>query len=385
MKTYHDYTELSQKIHAPEQLKARVLQASLQGGRRQKRTAAGRYSRGWSVAQKAAAAAILLAVCLPVTAYAAVKGLGLKDKLAQWGMQDIQAVEDLSVSASEISGGATEDAFPDTAQTSASQEEPGVYSDRFANYSFVEAILDSKTIYVAAKITPLDSNYLLIPYFSSPDEVFTIDGVTVGTAEEYAASQGKEIVYVNILFDNKENPIQGAGYDCQLAADGSVYYFFMGENTFGSKEITMQCRTSSYTKDMDLEEYEFGEFEVALTDKSTVSASSVYTVFDSKAYEETGIRINDLTIEETEMGLYTTFTYAVSEAKCQDVFFKVVDASGKELAFMPGLAGTVTIDNGNGTFSRTNYYQKPANQEGLQFVIYDFNTGTYYGPYSFGE
>ena len=188
MKTYRDYTELSQKIHAPEQLKARVLQASLQNSRHRERP--GRYSRGWSIAQKAAAAAILLAVCLPVTAYAAVKGLGLKEKLAQWGMQDIQAVEDLSVSASELSGGATEDAIPDTAQTSASQEKPGVYSDRFAKYSFEEAVLDSKTVYIAAKITPVDNNYRLIPDVAFSDDVFTVDGVTVGTAEEYAASQG---------------------------------------------------------------------------------------------------------------------------------------------------------------------------------------------------
>lgn len=385
MKTYRDYTELSQKIQAPDQLKARVLQASIQGGRRRERTAAGRYSRGWSVAQKAAAAAIILAVCLPVTAYAAVKGLGLKDKLAQWGMQDIQAVEDLSVSASEISGGATEGASPDTAQTSASQEEPGVYSDRFAKYSFVEAVLDSKTIYVAAKITPLDNNYLLIPDVAFSDDVFTVDGVTVGTAEEYAASQGKEIVYAGIRFDNKENPINGAGYDYQLLGDGSIYYYFSGDNTFDSKEVTLQCTSITYTEDMNFDEFVRGDFEITLTDKSTTSAGPVYTVFDPKVYAETGIQINSLTLEQTEIGLYATFNFTTIEAKFQHIVFKVVDASGNELANMPVVSGTGTIDNGDGTFSTTNNYQKPADLEGLQFMIKDLNTDTYYGPYSFGE
>lgn len=376
MKTYHDYTELSRKIHAPEKLKAKVLRSAAEGSGCREKAPAGRYSRGWSVLQKATAAAVaaVLAITIPIAGYAAVNGLGLKERLAKWGMQDVQAVEELTNSQEEISGGAT-----NVASESGGQEEAAGYSTQYAKYFVEEAVLDSKTLYVKAKIMPLEDTYLLIPDIWMGENLI-VDGVNMGTVEEYAAAQGKTPVYAGIRFNNSETPINGGGYDYSLHADGSMYYYFSGENTFSNKEIALECTGLAYTDGMDLADRV--EFKVQLRDKSSVAASCVYTTFDTKALEETGVQVNSLTLEETELGLYATFNYAANDAKFDGIFFKVMDASGKELEYLPNVAGAVT-DNEDGTFNCVLYYQKPATMDGLQFAIRDIGSDVNYGPYSF--
>lgn len=376
MKTYHDYTELSRKIHAPEELKAKVLRSAAEGSGCREKAPAGRYSRGWSVLQKATAAAVaaVLAITIPIAGYAAVNGLGLKERLAKWGMQDVQALEELTNSQEEISGGAT-----NVASESGGQEEAAGYSTQYAKYFVEEVILDSKTLYVKAKIMPLDDTYLLIPDIWMGENII-VDGVNMGTVEEYAASQGKTPVYAGIRFDNSETPINGGGYDYSLSADGSMYYYFSGENTFSSNEIALECTGLARTEGMN--KADRVEFKVQLRDKSSVVASRIYTTFDTKALEETGIQINSLTLEETELGLYATFNYAANDAKFDGIFFKVMDASGKELEYLPGVGGAAT-GNEDGTFNCVLYYQKPATMDGLQFAIRDIGNDVNYGPYSF--
>ena len=358
MRTFHDYRELSENIHAPRELKQRVLWAAQQqSSSREKMT--GKYvRRGLSLVQKAAAAAILVLV-LPVTAYAAVAGFGLMDYLKQSGMKDTQPAMKLS----------------------SDLVEQTPYSNNFAEYTVTEATCDSNTIYLAAKITPLDNSYLLVPQFISDDNLLEVDGEVVGTLSEYAAVQGKTVVYADIGYHSGEEHLDGS-VDFRCSGDGTLYYYVSAANIFqGRKDIVLKCSGVAYTEEMSVADRV--EFEVGLLDKSTASALPVYTIFSPEAYADTGIRINSLTLEETEMGLYATFNFTTTEAKFQDIVFKLVDSEGTELAYLPGEMGTGTIDNGDGTFSRTNNYQKPSSMEGVKIVIRDFVSAVNYGPYSF--
>lgn len=370
MKTYRDYTELSDKIHAPEELKARVLQASLRQARPRRKP--GCYGRGWSVARKAAVAAIL-AVTIPVAAYAAARGLGLVEYLGQIGMQDTQALDDLAVPLETNAPEATGDTQP-----------RADYTDRFAAYSLEEVILDSGTIYASAKITPLDGDqYVLIPGIAFSDDILTVDGTAVGTPEEYAAAQGKQILYADVRFGFEDNIINGGGYDYKLCADGSIYFYFGGSNPSDRKDFAMQVSCISYTEEMSFEEFERGEFTVNVADQSTTT-KQVYTGFDSAIFADTGIQMHTLILEQTELGLYATFSFSDDDAKFEDISFAIVDGSGQELAGLPIVGGS-GMEKTDGGWTTTVAYQMPASLEGLQFMIRDYVGDVNYGPYAFSE
>ena len=356
MNRFNDYAALSRSIHAPEDLKHRVFLAAVSSGRKEKKTG-GRYSRGWSFMQKAAVAAVL-AIAIPFTAFAAARYFGLTDYLAESGMEDTQAVQELSVNMDQLES----------------------YCNDFAEYTIFEAVCDSNLIYVAAQIKPLDEGNMLVPQFVSADASVMelgLGNITEGTIGEYAASLGKSLVYADVGYWNGESHLDGTA-DFRYGDDGTLYYYYSAHNTFQTKNITLKCAGVAYTDGMSLANRV--EFETKLFDRST-SKETVFTVFDGKAFAETGIRINSLTIQETELGMYATFTYEQSSES--SVNFKLLDANGDVLASMPNLIGTGVVDNGDGTCSEMLTCQKLESLEGLQFMIRDFDSGEYFGPYSF--
>lgn len=385
--TLSDYTELNEEIHAPKELKDRVLRAAVQSGSKTKKYK-GRYNRGWSVLQKAVAAAILV-VCLPVTAYAAVMGFGLMEYLSQRGMGELQGVEQLVITPSELYVDVTEG----TAEETDSEDGTVYYSTKYAKYTVLEAICDSQTIYLAAQVKPLGDYFLIPQYLSPEDSVRNLIGMEYlyendpeMTISEYASSQGKTLAYAGIGYrtdlEAEGEPVTG-GEEYRYDSDGVLYYYYTAQNIWDSKEFTLKCTGSGYDLGASLEEIERVPFEVKVRDKNTNTENMVYTSFDPKAKAETGVQINSLTIEETEMGLYATFNYSDTEAKFDGIFFRIVDASGKELTSLPGTSGSGQIDNGDGTFNCTMNYQKPDSMEGLQFVVRDVWNSVNYGPYSF--
>ena len=382
-----DYTELNEEIHAPKELKDRVLLVAVQNGGKMKK-GKGHYSRGWSVLQKAAAVAILV-VCLPVTAYAAVKRFGLMDYLSQRGMEELLGAEQLVITPSELYVDATEGTVAETD----SEDGAVYYSTKYAKYTILEAICDSQTIYLAAQVKPLGDYFLIPQYLSPEDSVANLTGLeylydenpgmTIG---EYAASKGKNVAYAGVGYKVNQNgeevPMTG-GEEYRYDADGTLYYYFTTQNISGSDEFTLKCTGNGYEQGAGIEEIERVAFDVKIASKSNDAADTVYTSIDPEVKEETGIQVHSLTLAETEMGLYATFRYSITEAKFEDIFFKLVDPNGEDLSSLPGTSGTGSISNGDGTFSCTVNYQKPASLDGLQFMIRDLGNSVNYGPYSF--
>ena len=364
MKRFKEYSEISAQIHAPEELKRKVLaRARMEKLEHDK----GHYSRGWSFVQKAAVAAIL-AVALPVTAFAAAKGLGLLDHLQKRGMENIEAVQELVNSGEELSG----------------DVQAKTYENKYAKYTVLEAVCDAWSLYLAAKVEPLDENTLLLPQYFMPEDLAVnlgIEGVTEGTVAEYAASLGKKIAYASVgYFVDGEH--LDSGEDFAYGEDGTLYYYHSAQNISGAENITLKCMGTGYDESMTMESVDRVEFFVRLRDKSGEIDTENYSVFEDKLLEDTGIRVNSIAFEKSEIGLYATVRFDASDAKFADIDFKLVDSNGEELARMPGMGGG-TLDNGDGTFSRTLYYQAPKTLEGLRLVIRDFGAGVEYGPYGF--
>lgn len=362
MRTYRycNYKALSRQIHAPQDLKNSVLAAATHSHSAESKQPANRNRRGLRFLPKAAVAAVL-AIVLPMTVFGAAKSLGLIERLSQSGLQDTQTAQELSFNIAE--------------KTS--------YRNSYAEYTFMEAVCDSNTLYLSAEIKPLDDSTLLVPQFVTEDEAVSdlqIEGVAQGTVGEYAASLGKTLVYTDIGYRNGDEHLDGS-VDFRCSADGTLYYFYSTTNTFGTSQIDLSCTGLAYTAGMSVADRV--EFKVELFDKSHTT-EKVYTVFDEKAADETGIHISNLILQETELGLYATIKFTIDdpEAWRDCLSFKLQDASGAELASMPGISLGIT-ENGDGTYSAALSYQKPNSSDDLRFIMRNYVTGEVFGPYSF--
>lgn len=302
-------------------------------------------------------AAIVISM-LAVTAYAAIRGFGLKEQLAQFGMKDPQVLDPIS----EI----------------ISDEEGYEWTTQYAGFSIEEAVLDSNTLYISAKIVPLGDDYILVPGIAFDEDIVTTDGLTLAQLR----AQDKTLVYADVRCENSDASVEGLGYSYQIGENGELYYYIMGKNTFPEKDFALPCVAITHTGTM--ESKESVEFEVTLTDKSTASEVEVFLP-EERAFEETGIRVNSISIFETELGIYVTFRYDLPEGKYEHISMWLVGPSGEELPMLPGanIGGAKSL--GGQTFEDTRAYQKPLALEELQLVIRDAWGEVSYGPYAIGK
>ena len=308
--------------------------------------------------------AVLIAACLVlslgIVAYA-TGFFGLVDYLHNRGI-NAEAAESL-----------TNDVSVDTVS----------YKNQYAEYTILEAVVDKQSIYVSARVTPLDDSYFLVP-----ESVFTDDPVAwLGIpglendrtpVKQYVESLGKTCVQVSLSCALGDEIITTMK-DFSCGEDGTLYLYTGNENTSGSQNITVNCIGAAVTEGMSVADKV--EFEVQLENRST-SGTYCFTSFDDSVFADTGISVKSVNVEETEMGLYVIVDFENTGEKipADAVSFKVYAADGTELRYLPGTGGTVS-DNGNGSFEATMSFQKIVSIDGLMFGIRDVFNAVNYGPY----
>ncbi len=341
MKAFLDYTDVGNVIHAPEELKNKVLMAARASAAAEK-TKAGRYSRrGLSFLQKAAVAAVL-AICIPVTAYAAAKNFGLLEHLSKFGIvQNDEQIQQMI------------ETFPSEAATSPATMDNGEI--KVPEFKIKEALCDDYSLCVVTEIKPMDDRYLLVPDEIDPtmdigNMIFT--GITGMTIEEYAASLNKEILYVGTRLDNFNEYGVGAGLRSECTEDGTVYQYFYGENVKHLKEFPLKITCLYLTPDMPMAE-KF-DFDVQITNNSQEKKVTTFTQFEDPGM---GITVHSLKLEETEIGFYAEFVYSCQEGEFGN--FDLRDANGEYLPALAINGNLICEDNGDGTYTSKSQYKKP--------------------------
>ncbi len=370
MPTFHDYTKLNEQITASDELKARVLRAARASKNQAaefkqpeitEKKKAGRYSRGFSLLQKAAVAAIL-AICIPVTAYAA-EHFGLLDFLAEIGIEKTPEIQEMV------------ETFPSEAATSPVVMENGEI--KIPEFRVTEALCDSESLYVVVEIKPMDDRYLLVPSeLGTNDDIgnMMIPGVSGMTIEEYAASLGKEILKVGTHLNNDNEYGVSAGLISKCTTDGTVYQYWTGSNPSGEMEFPLTVTCLYHTLDMPLAER--FTFDVPITDKSTSEMVKTFTQFEDTGL---GITVHSLTIEETELGMYATFVYSTTDG--ETYHFALMDTDGEYLPGLPGSSTPAYEENGDGTYRSGGPYQKMDSLDGLQFRVMRTSDMEKIGPF----
>lgn len=395
MSDFNEYTRLSQEIHAPEALKNKVL---LQAARQNKKHQKGHYQRPMSILRKAAIVAAVLAVTVPVTAFGVARTMSLKEHLEQ-GNQDpkvVEAMESLMVTSPTTKDGET-------------QQYLASAKDDMAEYRVLEVVCDSQSLYIHTQVVPLRDDVMFIDQWVTPDGSvgdMCIPGVSEGTAQEYAASVGKELRYASLTPQFDGGIINGWGTWAETAPDGSLHLYGSGNNPSGQKAFDMTFSGFTYaTDDADgVPVEERTTFAAKIQDNSS-STETVYKHFraydpQSPALEkDLGIVMDSLTMEKTEMGIYATFTYHLtdevlagldeevrkaqaenpdypaSEVKNQHlVSFIVVDENGEffKTTGQHG-GGQGVVDNGDGTYSYTDSIPMVDNTDNLKFKVMSYD------------
>ena len=395
MSDFNEYTRLNQELHAPEALKNKVL---LQAARQNKKHRKGRYQRPVSVLKKAAVVAAVLAVTVPVTAFGVARTMSLKEYLEQSNQDPkvVEAMESLMVTSPAAKDGET-------------QQYLASAKDDMAEYRVLEVVCDSQSLYIHTQVVPLQDDVMFIDQWVTPDGPvgeMCIPGVSEGTAQEYAASVGKELRYASLTPLFNGDIINGWGIWAESAPDGSLHIYGSGNNPSGQKAFDMTFSGFTYgTDDADgVPMEERTTFEARIQDNSS-STETVYKHF--RAYDpaspdlqkDLGIVMDSLTMEKTEMGIYATFTYHLtdevlagldaevrkvqaehpnypaSEVKNQHlVGFTVLDENG-EYFQTTGLDGgnQGIVDNGDGTYSYTYSIPMMDNTDNLKFKVMPYD------------
>lgn len=322
-------------------------------------------------------AAVLVSV-LTVTALAAGNGFGLRDYLSELGMKNTEAVEKLS-------GVPAGDPGTESGQPSAGEQDVPANGDegvsfwnRYAKYTVSEAVLDPNALYVSVKISPLDSETILVPDIAFDEDIVTADGKTL--ADLRNGENTAKLVYAGIRLDNSDGSVEGIGYSFKIDKEGNLYYYISGQNTYEGAELSIHCTGLARTEEMSLAERV--EFDVTLNNKSTESIKFEAEIVDPlKVCDETGIRMGKISCEETELGVYITISYSTAYTQYEYLSMWLVGPDGKELPRLPGVSFQ-REEISDGSYCQTLAYQKLESMEGLQLVIKDVWGDTSFGPYS---
>ena len=322
--------------------------------------------------------AAVLASVLAVTALAAGNGFGLRDYLTELGMKNMEAVEKLSAVPTGDPG--TESGQPSGGERDATTNgDEGVsFWNQFAKYTVSEAVLDRNSLYVSVKITPLDDETILVPDIAFDEDIVTADGKTL--TELRNGENASKLIYAGVRLDNSDGSVEGLGYFFKFDAEGNLYYYISGQNTYEGTELSIHCTGLARTESMPLAERL--EFDVTLTNKSTKSIKFEAEIVDPlKVCDETGIRMGKISCEETELGVYITISYSAGYSQYEYLSMWLVGPDGEELPRLPGVSFQ-REEISDGSYCQTLAYQKIESMEGVQLVIKDVWGDTCFGPYS---
>ena len=330
---YADYQNINDRIHAPDHLKEDVLQKARAMQRKPSRTL-----------PKLLAAAALAAV-IPLSVLAVTQMPGLREYLTRFGMHNTEAVEQLV--------------------EKNTQATP--HSNDFADYLIEETLCDGNALYVRVKISPRDSSHFLVPEYtmlSDSIQSLELEGPAGQTVGEYLKAIKKEPVFASVWLGTN-----GEGSQGWCDPQGNLYYYITAQMPADGL-----LHVSGTAQTMQMREASRVTFEYEVENKASAQETTA-SRYDPRI-TESGIEMDSIQVEETELGYYVTFTWHKLYEN-RSVSLSLTDASGDYLPGLPAFSSGQTL-NADGSYTQTLSAQKTVGMEDLYFVI---QWGQPFGPY----
>ena len=359
------YTAVSQQIQAPEALKQQVL-ASIDAPA----VPAARPPRRAKTAVRTLLIAAAVLAALTMTVFAAARILGLSDYLSSQGLGSEDALDALSTQPGEQT---SLDNVPCLAWV----------RDDHAEYRVLEALADSRGVYLHMQIMPLEQDMLFIDQYldgNSPAAWLGIPEITQGTVNDYAAGQHRRLRYASLDLQSPET--LDFGTETKTAPDGSLHLYMKSSTPSPEASFTLDCVGFTYSVDGsdDVLSLPKTNLSFAVENKSTSTQGLSFTSFPEEIQQLYGVTIDRLALEKTELGYYYTFVYHGEQAEA--VLFSMVDEQGQY--FSVGGPSTPSsaqrLDDGSYRFTASS--PDVPHPEKLMFMLIDQNFDKH-GPYGF--
>lgn len=314
---------------------------------------------------KAAAIAFAVVLSVGTTAVAAVKHFGLLDYFSQWNQDIPKEAADMIVNEVEQQ----------------EQSEEG----KLITFKVREYLCDANQVYIVIEAKPTDDKYMIIPQWVEESEPIVNIGMTDATEmsiAEYAASQGKELIYAGANVDT------GAGsysYDFRMEDDGTALYILSGANETGVEVKEFTCNTFVYSLDAtNMEDISRDSFVFNMENNSKEEVLE-YTITDTSGADELGMVIDDIVISETELGIHVEFLYHYSSEitsdqrkENDDICFMILGENGAELESTLAAGGWAEVMD-DGSFKRVGNYKKVELPSELTILLKNMDTEEEYG------
>lgn len=261
------------------------------------------------------------------------------------------------------------------------------FSNQYIDFTVRESLCDDRLIYMLVEAAPKEDDYLLLPqdYMEEDSAAYLkMEGISDGTIGEYAASEGKELVWTGIALINKEGNLLSCSVGDERAENGSLYFYITGTHDAGEENIDLTCVGTAYTKEMSSADRV--EAECTVTNSATGMESN-YELASDDITGDTGIVVDQIKAMETGLGVFVTFEYHIvegAEDNREGLVFSLTDRDSNDLKTLPGYAGSGTeiVDTEAGVqYTRTVTCQKSEAQQGIFVQVKNLETDETYGPY----
>lgn len=203
-----------------------------------------------------------------------------------------------------------------------------------------ESLCDTSTVMVTVDVSGGD-RYILAPMDASPTDSVCIIGLTgEQTLEEYAASQGKKLLFVGaILEGNEQLGLTVGSLQFENRSDREMTILIENSKTVSFTEADAVCYV--YASEADGTNKSM-ELTFTLTQAPSTEAGN-YAPVDPAAIP--GLIVGDATVTETPLGISVRFMETVTDQDAYNTIMKV-EIDGIEY----GEGGSVLEDDGNWYF-----------------------------------
>ena len=280
--------------------------------------------------------AAALAVCLlTVTVYAAMNYFGISDMKKD-----------------------TLQPLPQEAETYIQQQEVTGEAQDWSCY-LVETLFDSTHFMVTVGISGGDK-YIIAPTYCGPDDSVAEIGLPRGeTLGEYARRQGKKLLFVGAVVDDREAlGIASEGQLCRSQSESEMTILVEGDYSIEASEATCQV----YARDEDFRDVgDTQRIYLPFTiNKAPSTAERVFKADNPDAIP--GIHVESVTISESPMGMTVKFQETVTDLQASYEIMKldsdeITDYQGAAVLGDDGESHTAwTMAKGNVTDTLTVHY-----------------------------
>jgi len=248
----------------------------------------------------------------------------------------------------------------DLVETDISQGEVGGKMSDYITSKVTEALCDKNSAHIQTEIKPVNAEkYLLVPsYVLAEEPVWNLNMKGVDKATEkmsiadYAKKGKKEILYVNVdISPDAQSESASYSIDNIMLKDGTLVFQITTDNMKKTESMEWSCETILTVEGKDTMRE---KFPFTIHDEST---SNVTTFVPNKKAQlgNTGMILDKIELEKTELGIYTKFYYhylkntSVDIEEVEDgIVFELCDKDGK--VWKNGLDGggsSSTLDDGS--------------------------------------